>query len=72
MKVKNSRIEALKMLISSQQLGSQEEVLQALQRECPSERRIQTDTSHTEPRLETVEGGKGSIDEREIRLCASQ
>jgi transcriptional regulator of arginine metabolism len=33
MKVKNSRIEALKMLISSQQLGSQEEVLQALQRE---------------------------------------
>ena len=33
MKVKNSRLEALKMLISSMELGSQEEVLQALERE---------------------------------------
>ena len=33
MKDKNSRIEALKMLISSQELGSQEEVLQALAKE---------------------------------------
>ena len=33
MKTKNSRIEALKMLISSNDLGSQEEVLQALQSE---------------------------------------
>ena len=33
MKVKNSRIETLKMLISSKELGSQEEVLQALQNE---------------------------------------
>ena len=33
MKVKNSRMEALKMLISSMELGSQEEVLQALERE---------------------------------------
>ncbi|MBR4240153.1 MAG: arginine repressor [Prevotella sp.] len=33
MKVKNDRIETLKMLISSMELGSQEEVLQALQRE---------------------------------------
>lgn len=33
MKVKNSRMEALKMLISSQELGSQEEVLQALAKE---------------------------------------
>lgn len=33
MKVKNDRIETLKMLISSKELGSQEEVLQALQRE---------------------------------------
>ena len=33
MKVKNSRIETLKMLISSKELGSQEEVLQALKRE---------------------------------------
>ena len=33
MKTKNSRIEALKMLISSNELGSQEEVMQALQNE---------------------------------------
>lgn len=33
MKVKNSRIETLKMLISSKELGSQEEVLQALKHE---------------------------------------
>ena len=33
MKVKNSRMEALKMLISSKELGSQEEVLQALEKE---------------------------------------
>ncbi len=33
MKVKNSRMEALKMLISSMELGSQEEVLQALEKE---------------------------------------
>lgn len=33
MKVKNNRLEALRLIISSQQLGSQEELLQALQRE---------------------------------------
>lgn len=33
MKVKNSRLEAIKMLISSMELGSQEEVLQALEKE---------------------------------------
>ena len=33
MKIKNSRIETLKMLISSKELGSQEEVLKALQEE---------------------------------------
>ena len=33
MKVKNDRIETLKMLISSMELGSQEEVLQALEKE---------------------------------------
>jgi len=33
MKEKNSRLEALRMIISSQQLGSQEELLAALQRE---------------------------------------
>lgn len=33
MKTKNRRLEALKMLISSKELGSQEEVLQALKRE---------------------------------------
>ncbi len=33
MKVKDSRLEALKMIISSQELGSQEEVLEALSKE---------------------------------------
>lgn len=33
MKIKNNRLEALRMIISSQQLGSQEELLDALQRE---------------------------------------
>ncbi len=33
MKVKNNRLEALRLIISSQQLGSQEELLSALQRE---------------------------------------
>ena len=33
MKIKNNRMEALKMLISSMELGSQEEVLQALEKE---------------------------------------
>ena len=33
MKIKNSRMEALKMLISSQELGSQDEVLKALAKE---------------------------------------
>ncbi|MCH4183149.1 MAG: arginine repressor [Prevotella sp.] len=33
MKVKDSRLEALKMIISSQELGSQEEVLDALSKE---------------------------------------
>ncbi len=33
MKIKNNRLEALRMIISSQQLGSQEELLAALQNE---------------------------------------
>ena len=33
MKVKNNRLEALKMLISSQELSSQEQLLQALHKE---------------------------------------
>jgi transcriptional regulator of arginine metabolism len=33
MKVKNNRLEALRLIISSQQLGSQEELLAALQKE---------------------------------------
>ena len=33
MKVKNNRLEALRLIISSQQLGSQDELLEALQRE---------------------------------------
>ena len=33
MKIKNNRLEALRMIISSQELGSQEELLAALQRE---------------------------------------
>ncbi len=33
MRIKSSRLETLKMLISSQELGSQEELLQALQKE---------------------------------------
>ena len=33
MKVKKNRMEALKMLISSMELGSQEEVLRALEKE---------------------------------------
>lgn len=33
MKVKNNRLEALRMIISSQELGSQEELLYALQKE---------------------------------------
>ena len=33
MKVKNNRLEALRLIISSQQMGSQEELLQALQKE---------------------------------------
>ncbi|MBP3755707.1 MAG: arginine repressor [Prevotella sp.] len=33
MKIKNSRMETLKMLISSKELGSQEELLQALEKE---------------------------------------
>ena len=33
MKIKNSRLEALRMIISSQELGSQEELLSALQKE---------------------------------------
>ena len=33
MKVKNNRLEALRLIISSQQLGSQDELLTALQKE---------------------------------------
>ena len=33
MKEKNNRLEALRLIISSQQLGSQEELLNALQKE---------------------------------------
>ena len=33
MKVKNDRLEALRLIISSQQMGSQDELLQALQKE---------------------------------------
>lgn len=33
MKIKNSRLEALQMIISSQEMGSQEELLQALKQE---------------------------------------
>jgi transcriptional regulator of arginine metabolism len=33
MKVKNSRLEAIRLIISSQQLGSQEELMDALQKE---------------------------------------
>ena len=33
MKIKNTRLETLRLIISSQQLGSQEELLSALQKE---------------------------------------
>ena len=33
MKIKNNRMEALRMIISSQEMGSQEELLQALKQE---------------------------------------
>ena len=70
MKVKNSRMETLKMLISSQELSSQEEVLKALSKEGylkqrgrfagrtvarAEPRRLRTDTGHPLPRLETTE-----------------
>lgn len=67
MKVKTSRLETLKMIISSMELSTQEEVIRELKKEA-----LQADAGYFEPRSQTAESCKGSVDEWQIRLCIAQ
>lgn len=67
MKVKNSRMEALKMLISSMELGSQEEVLRALEKE--GFKLTQATLSRD---LKQLKVAKGRLDERQVCLRFAQ
>ena len=61
MKKKANRLDAIKMIISSKEVGSQEELLQELNRE-----------GHPLPRLETIESSQGCQYERKVRICTAE
>jgi len=63
---KTDRIEMLKMIISSKELSSQEEVLQELK-----ERRYKHYSGNTEQIPETASRGKSIKHERIIRVCVA-
>ena len=67
MKKKANRLDAIKMIISSKEVGSQEELLQELNREG-----LRTDTGHPLPRLETIESSQGCQYERKVRICTAE
>ena len=62
MKKKANRLDAIKMIISSKEVGSQEELLQELNR----------DTSHPLPRLETTESSQSCQYERQVCICIAE
>jgi len=66
MKNKNNRLDAIKMIISSKEVGSQEDLLQELKKEGF---RL---TQATLSRLEAVESSQGCQYERELRICVTQ
>ena len=66
MKKKANRLDAIKMIISSKELGSQEELLQELNREGYEL------TQATLPRLETTESSQGCQYERKVCICIAQ
>ena len=65
MKKKANRLDAIKMIISSKDVSSQEELLQALSKEG-------FELTQALPRLETTESCQGGKHEREIRICITQ
>lgn len=67
MKKKANRLDAIKMIISSKEVGSQEELLQE-----PEPRRLRTDTGHPFPRLETIESSQGCQYEWKVRICTAE
>ena len=55
MKNKNSRLDSIKMIISSKEIGSQDELLQEVDK-----RRIPIDTSHSVARLKQLKVAKAA------------
>lgn len=66
MKKKANRLDAIKMIISSKEVGSQEELLQELNREGFEL------TQYPLPRLETIESSQGCQYERKVRICTAE
>lgn len=67
MKSKNSRLDSIKMIISSKEIGSQEELLQELAKEA-----FPTDASNSFTRLEATESSQSSQHEWKLCICIAQ
>ncbi len=67
MKKKANRLDAIKMIISSKEVGSQEELLQELNREG-----FELTQATLSPRLEAIESCKGCQHERKVRICTAE
>ena len=67
MKNKNSRLDSIKMIISSKEIGSQDELLQELTKEG-----FQLTQATSVARLEATEGSQSCQHERELCICTSQ
>jgi hypothetical protein len=65
MKKKANRLDAIKMIISSKEVGSQEELLQELNREG-------FELTHPLPRLETTESSQSCKYERQVCICIAE
>lgn len=67
MKKKANRLDAIKMIISSKEVGSQEELLQELNREG-----FELTQATLLPRLETTESSQSCKYERQVCICIAE
>ena len=66
MKSKNNRLDSIKMIISSKEIGSQGELLAELEKRFPAY------PSHAFTRPETAESGKSGKHEWQLCVCFAQ
>ena len=67
MKKKANRLDAIKMIISSKEVGSQEELLQELNREG-----FELTQATLSRDLKTIESSQGCQYERKVRICTAE